>query len=191
MIEIDDKILSIDLFEKHFVCDIANCFGECCIEGDSGAPLTLEEVEEVKKSFQIVKKYLEPKYLQIIENEGLFIIDEDGDHVTPCYKNNECVYTVFENNIAKCAFEIAYEKGEIGFKKPISCHLYPIRITKYNKFEAINYEKRKICKAARIKGTKLQVPVYKFLKEPLTRLYGEEWYKKVEIAAKMFNNSGY
>ncbi len=184
MLEIDNTILSLNLFEKNFVCDLGECKGECCIEGDSGAPLESNEVDEVKKAFPIIKKYLDKKYLDIIEKEGIYIVDEDGDNVTPCYKNNECVYTIFEDGIAKCAFEIAFNKGDIGFKKPISCHLYPIRITEYKKFDAINYEKRKICKAARIYGTKLQVPVYKFLKEPLTRKYGEEWYKKVEIAAK-------
>jgi len=184
MLDIDNKILSFDLFEKNFVCDIESCLGECCIDGDSGAPLEDTEIDEVKKAFPIIKKYLSKKYLQIIENEGLYIVDEDGDNVTPCYQNNECAYTVFENGIAKCAFEIAYEKGEIEFKKPISCHLYPIRITEYEKFDAINYEKRKICKAGRICGTKLQIPVYQFLKEPLIRKYGEDWYAKVEIAAK-------
>ncbi len=188
MVEIENKILSLDVFEKYFMCDLQACFGECCIDGDSGAPLELKELKEVENAFPVVKKYLDKKHLKVIEEQGVYLLDEDEDYVTPCYKSSECAYTYFENNIAKCVFELAYNKGEIAFKKPISCHLYPIRIVKYEEFEAINYQKRKICKAARVCGIKHQTPVYQFLKEPLVRMYGNDWYEKVETAAKILKS---
>lgn len=186
MLQIEDKVISLDLFDEYFLCDLNACKGICCVDGDSGAPLETDEIEQIEQSFDIVKKYLSQESLDEIEKQGLFEIDEDGDHVTPCINGGECVYLTKEDDIFKCAFEIAYNKGEIDFWKPISCHLYPIRSTTYLDFTAVNYQKRDICSAARILGKKENVKVYQFLKEPIIRAYGKDWYNQLDIAAKIY-----
>ncbi len=184
MIEIEDKILSRDLFEKKFVCDLNACKGACCVEGSSGAPLTEEEIHILEDIYDEVKPYLPQKGIKAIEKQGHWVIDADGDYTTPLVgEEKECAYTIFENGMALCGIEKAYKEGKIAFKKPISCHLYPIRITQYKKFEALNYDVWHLCKPACACGEKLQVPVYKFLKEAITRKYGEEFYSMVEAAA--------
>ena len=189
MIEIEDKVLSRDIFEKKFVCDLAACKGACCVEGSSGAPLEMEEVYILEKIYEDVKPFLTPKGIKAIEKQGKWVIDADGDHVTPLVsKEKECAYTIFENGIAQCGIEKAYKAGATDFRKPISCHLYPIRTRKYAKFEAINYDVWHLCKPACACGEKLQVPVYKFLKEALVRKYGAEFYKMVEVAAEEILN---
>ncbi len=184
MLQIGDAIVSFDVIEKKFVCDITKCHGACCIEGDSGAPLEEEEKQILEDIYPAVKKYLTPKGIEEIERQGTSVIDFEGDLVTPIINNRECVYTIFENGIALCGIEKAYREGDIDYIKPISCQLYPIRIDKYPEFEAVNYNKWKICKAARELGHKTGTPVYVFLKEPLIRKYGEEWYKELEYAAE-------
>lgn len=187
MLQIEDKIVSFDVLEEFFLCDLEACKGICCVDGDAGAPLNRDELLLIEDAYPIIKKYLSEESLNEIENQGLFEIDEDGDFVTPCINKNECVYLIKEQNgIFKCAFEIAYRNGEINFQKPLSCHLYPIRINKYENFIAVNYEQRKICSAAKILGKKENLKVYQFLKEPLTRAFGEEWYKKLDFAAKNY-----
>lgn len=184
MIEIEDKILSRDLFEKKFVCDLNACKGACCVEGSSGAPLTEEEIYILEDIYEEVKPYLPSKGVKAIEKHGHWVIDADGDYTTPLVgEEKECAYTIFENGMALCGIEKAYKEGKISFKKPISCHLYPIRITQYQKFEALNYDVWHLCKPACACGEKLQVPVYKFLKEAIIRKYGEEFYTMVEAAA--------
>jgi hypothetical protein len=187
MLQIEDKIVSFDVLEKKFVCNLTVCKGICCVDGDAGAPLEKEELKLIKKYFKKIKKYLPQKNLEEIERQGLYIIDEDGDYVTPCIDGKECVYVVKdEKGIYKCAFEIAFRKGEINFIKPISCHLYPIRLSKFENFTGVNYEERNICAAARILGNKNNVKVYEFLKEPLTRAFGEDWYEQLDYAAKNY-----
>lgn len=188
MLQIDDKILSFDVVEEYFICDLNSCQGICCIDGDSGAPLKNGELRKIKKSFEKIKKYLSKKHLNEIEKVGLYIKDKDGEFITPCLSSGHCVYLSFDkkDEIHKCAFEIAYEKGEIDFKKPISCHLYPIRATVYDTFTALNYQTRNICAAARFLGHKNKVKVYEFLKEPLIRAYGKAWYEKLDYAAKNY-----
>lgn len=184
MIEIEDKILSRDLFEKKFVCDLNACKGACCVEGSSGAPLTEEEIYILEDIYEEVKPYLPSKGVKAIEKHGHWVIDADGDYTTPLVgEEKECAYTIFENGMALCGIEKAYKEGKISFKKPISCHLYPIRITQYQKFEALNYDVWHLCKPACACGEKLQVPVYKFLKEAIIRKYGEGFYTMVEAAA--------
>lgn len=188
MLQLEDKIISLDVIEKNFICDLDKCKGICCVDGDSGAPLEQKELKIIEKNFEKIKKYLPEKNLQEIEKQGLYIIDQDGDYVTPCLESGECVYTVQdESGIYKCAFEIAYRNSEINFPKPLSCHLYPIRVTNYDDFTAINYQQRDICKAARILGDKQNVKVYEFLKEPLIRAYGEEWFSLLDYAAKNYS----
>lgn len=184
MVEIGKAIVSLDVFAKEFVCDIAACKGACCEEGDSGAPLDEEELAIIDDIYDIVAPYLPEAGLAAIAEQGKYIIDADGDYVTPLVNNRECVYTIYEEGIAKCGIEKAYFDKKIEWRKPISCHLYPIRINKYTDFDAVNYDKQDICSDARACGAKLKVPVYKFLKEPLTRKYGAEWYTELEDVVK-------
>ncbi len=185
VIEIEDKVLSREIFEKKFVCDLSACKGACCVEGSSGAPLSEEEVNILENIYDEVKPFLTKKGIKAIEKQGTWVIDADGDHTTPLVaEEKECAYTIFENGMALCGIEKAWKEGATQFRKPISCHLYPIRTRKYAKFEALNYDVWHLCKPACACGEKLEVPVYKFLKEALIRKYGAEFYKMVEAAAK-------
>ena len=186
MIQVDDKIISFDVFEKQFVCDLRACKGACCVEGDAGAPLTDNELDVLPHIYNEVKSYMRTEGVAEIEKQGFFVVDGDGDYTTPLVNNKECAFVTFDKNkTAKCTIEQAYNDGKINFKKPISCHLFPIRIKQYRDFDAVNYEALNICKPACECGEQLQVPVYMFLKEPLIRLYGEEWYVKLTKAARM------
>jgi len=185
MIQIGNTIISFDIFESNFLCNLTDCKGSCCIDGDSGAPLTDEEAIEIETCYPVFEKYLFRKSIEEIEKSGTSIIDKDGELVTPLYNNRECVFTFVDaEGITKCAIEKAYLNGEIPFRKPVSCHLFPIRITEYNDFDAVNYQQLGICKPGRTCGSKNNLPLYQFLKEPLIRKYGEEWYKELEIAAE-------
>lgn len=182
MLQIGKALVSLDVIEKKFICDISKCQGACCIEGDSGAPLEEEEKEIIEEIYPTIKEYFTQEGIKEIEKQGTSVIDMDGDLVTPIINGKECVYTIFENGVAMCGIEKAYHDGKISFRKPISCQLYPIRITQYEEFDAVNYNKWEICKAARVLGFKKGTPVYKFLKEPLIRKYGEQWYSELEYA---------
>lgn len=185
MIEIGRAIVSLDVFEEHFMCDLLKCKGACCIEGDSGAPVTEEEAEKIREIYPAIKEILPKTNVEVLENQGMFFIDREGDLVTSLVNNRECVFTFRdEKGILKCAIEKAYHEGKSDFKKPLSCHLFPIRITGYKRFDAVNYEKIGICRPGRQCGALGKLPVYKFLKEPLIRKYGTEWFKQVEIAAE-------
>ncbi len=190
MIEIGRTILSRDIFEEHFLCDLLKCKGACCIEGDSGAPLTQEEAQIIEAEFSAYADYLPGKHKHEIEKQGFSVIDKDGDLVTPLVNNGQCVYTFTdENGILKCAIEKSYFEGKTTFRKPVSCHLFPIRITAYKRFDAVNYQELAICKPGKECGRSAKLPLYKFLKEPLIRKYGEEWYAEVEIAAEYFEKT--
>ncbi|MEO1049979.1 MAG: DUF3109 family protein [Bacteroidota bacterium] len=181
MIEIDKTLLSDDLKEQFFVCDLEKCKGACCVEGDLGAPLSDEELPVLEEIYAKVKPYLSEEGRKAIEEQGVYVLDDDREYSTPTINGKECAYAIYdEKGILKCGIEQAHNDGKINFKKPISCHLYPIRISKYDDFEALNYDQWHICSAACELGAKLGLPVYKFLKEPLIRKYGEEWYQKLE-----------
>jgi hypothetical protein len=185
MIEIGRTIISFDVFEKHFLCDLFKCRGACCIEGDSGAPLTEEEASIIEQDYSFFEVYLTKKHKKEIAKRGFSVIDSDGDLVTPLVNNRQCAYSFYdEKGILKCSIERAFFEGKTGFRKPVSCHLFPIRITEYKRFDAVNYQELDICKPGRECGKSQQLPLYKFLKEPLIRKYGVEWYKEVEIAAE-------
>ncbi len=185
MLEIGNTLISLDVITEHFVCDLEKCKGACCIDGDAGAPLEEDETRIIEEIFDKIKKYLPEKHLQIIEKQGMWEKDEDGDLVTVCAPSGACVFLTWdEKGIAKCAFEIAWEKGETDWPKPISCHLYPIRLAEYPEFIAVNYSRRDICAVGRIKGRKEGVKVYEFLKFPLIRKFGEQWYEQLDFAAK-------
>lgn len=188
MIAIDKTLISEDLLEKKFVCDLTACKGACCVAGDSGAPLEKEELQILDEILDKVKPYMVKKGLKAIEKYGPYVIDGDGDNTTTLVSPGaECAFVFFdENKIAKCAIEQAYYDGKITWKKPISCHLYPVRITKHKEYDALNYDKWDVCKPACECGKKLDLPVYKFLKEPLIRKYGKEWFAQLEKSAKLF-----
>lgn len=188
MIQIEDKIISLDIFETYFFCDLSACKGSCCVEGDSGAPLLYEEKKILEEIYEKVKPYMSKEGKAEVEKNGVSTIDKDGDLTTTLVKNKECSFVIFENGIAKCSIEKAYNNGSIEFKKPISCHLFPIRIAEYPDFEAVNYEKIKICKPACDCGSKLKIPLFVFLKEPLIRKYGESWYEELlEVNSQLKN----
>jgi hypothetical protein len=185
MIAIDNTIVSEHLLEKKFVCDLNACKGECCVAGDAGAPLDEDEIAILEDIWEDVKPYLPKDGVKAIEKQGVFVIDEDGDYTTPLVKGKHCAFTIFDDGIAKCGIEQAFYDGKVTWKKPISCHLYPVRITKFKNYDAVNYHKWEVCKPACECGTKLNVPVYKFLREPLIRKYGKDWYKQLELADKL------
>ncbi len=174
----------MDVIEKQFVCDLASCKGECCLYGDSGAPLEPEEGIILEQIYDKIMPLLRPEGMKAIEQIGTSITDGDGDLVTPLIMNRECAYTLVEDGIYKCAIERAYLKKWITFRKPASCHLFPVKIKNRSGFDSVNYEQWEICKPARILGEKMGIPVYKFLKDPLIRKYGKEWYRDLEIAAR-------
>ncbi|MGL1885683.1 MAG: DUF3109 family protein [Reichenbachiella sp.] len=181
MIILDNAVLSDDLKEKHFVCDLNKCKGACCIEGDLGAPLEDDELALLEDSLAVIKPYLSPEGVKAIEKDGPYILDEEGDHSTITINNQECAFAIHdEDEILKCGIEQAYLDGKTKWQKPISCHLYPIRITKYDHYDALNYDRWEICSPACALGEELKVPVYKFLKGPLVRKYGADWYQSLE-----------
>ena len=190
MISIGDTLISEDILQKQFVCDLSACKGACCVEGDAGAPLEAEEVKIMADEYEKVKPFLRLEGIKAIEEQGTHVIDElDGEPVTPLVNNAECAYVVFdENGTTLCGIEKAWKEGKTHFRKPVSCHLYPIRVQKYSSFEAVNYHKWKICAAACTLGESLKVPVYKFTKDALIRKYGSEWYSDLEKAADHFSN---
>jgi hypothetical protein len=188
MIAIDNTLVSEDILDKKFVCDLNACKGACCVAGDSGAPLEKEELKVLDAVLEKVKPYMVKKGIKAVEKNGTYVVDGDGDYTTTLVApGQECAFVYFdEQNIAKCAIEKAYLEKKIDWQKPISCHLYPIRIKKTKTYEAVNYDRWEICKPACSCGEKLNVPVYKFLKAPLIRKYGKHWFKQLEQAAKLF-----
>ncbi len=190
MIVIENVLISDEVVQKQFVCDLAKCKGGCCEEGDAGAPLEATELDLMVELYEKIKPYLTPESILEIERKGKYVYHKEFGWVTPTLGSDHeiCVYgTRDEKGIIKCAFEQAFYDGVIGWKKPISCHLFPV-ISKKGKsgnYDRINYEPReKLCNPACGLGKKLKVPVYEFLKEPLIRLYGEEFYKALEAVAK-------
>lgn len=184
MIQIENTLVSFDVFEKRFSCDLARCKGACCIEGDSGAPIETRETELIQDNYDAIKLYMEPAGAAAVEAQGFAVIDCEGDQVTPLVNNRECAYAIGENGCCWCAIEKAWTEGKSSFRKPVSCHLYPIRITKYADFEAVNYNKWKICSCARVKGEQERIPLYRFLKDALIAKYGADWYEQLEYAAQ-------
>lgn len=184
MIQIGETIVSLDIFTEKFFCDLEACKGECCIEGDAGAPLEIDEVEELEKILPMIWDELLPDARTVIDKQGVCYIDEEGDLVTSIVKGKNCVFTCYdEKGCCYCAIEKAYREGKGNFYKPVSCHLYPIRIENFSSFKGLNYHRWEVCKAATILGEKKNMSVYKFLKEPLIRKFGKEWYEEVEKVA--------
>lgn len=180
MIEIDRTIVSLDLLEEKFACDLSVCEGACCIEGEAGAPLEEEELGVLDDIFEEVKSFMGSIGIREVELNGKWVVDVDGEFVTPLVKGNECVYVHFERGIAMCAIEQAYLAEKIEFRKPLSCHLYPVRITKYRDYDGVNYHKWEICKPACECGMKKKMKVHQFARDALIRKYGEKWYNELK-----------
>lgn len=185
MVIVQNKLVSDDLLSEHFICNLKSCKGACCVEGDMGAPLEQEETIILEQLYPLYKKFLTAEGISAIESNGFYVKDDENYLSTPLIDNKACVYIQYDSlGVAKCGIEIAYYEGLIDFKKPISCHLYPIRVTKMpeDSFDALNYDQWDICKAACELGKKEKVPVFKFLKEPIIRKYGSEFYDELEHA---------
>ena len=189
MIAIDNKLISEQIVEEQFVCDLNKCKGGCCEDGDAGAPLEIGELEELINNYEAIKPYLTPEGIAAIEKQGKYIYDTSFGWVTPTIKGEMCAYGVRDvNGIIKCGIEKAYNDGKLNFKKPISCHLFPIRVKQSKQdpdIDYLNYEPRQdLCKAACRLGKKLKVPVYIFLKESIIRKYGKEFYETLAATAE-------
>ena len=193
MVQIDDVVVSLDVFREKFLCNLDACKGECCIEGDAGAPVELDEVEKLEEVLPVIWDDLSPEARAVIDKQGVVYTDQDGDLVTCIVNGKDCVFTCYdEKGYCYCAIEKAYREGKCNFYKPISCHLYPIRIGDYypirigdyGPFKAVNYHRWDVCKAAVLLGKKENLPVYKFLKEPLIRKFGQAWYDELENVAE-------
>ncbi len=185
MFQLGKTIVSEDLLEKDFVCNLSKCKGVCCVAGEAGAPLEKNEVEILKEIYPKVEPLLRKEGIQAIKEQGTSIVSDFGELETPLVNDVECAYVIFdENKIAKCGIEEAYNQGLIDWKKPVSCHLYPVRVKDYSEFAAVNYHKWDICDDACSLGKELKVPVYQFTKEALIRKFGEDWFVELEKTAK-------
>ncbi|WP_375578197.1 DUF3109 family protein [Marivirga tractuosa] len=190
MILIGNAVITDDIKDKNFVCNIEKCKGACCVEGDLGAPLTEEELPIMKEIYPKVKPYLSAEGIKAIEEQGEYIEDWEGDYSTTTINDKECAYATYDDKgILKCGIEQAHNDGKIDFLKPISCHLYPIRITKYDEYDALNYDRWEICNPACDFGEKLGVPLYRFLKDALIRNYSKEWYEELVREIESDNSS--
>lgn len=186
MFQIGQTLISEEILENDFVCNLGACKGACCVDGESGAPLTEEETKLIPEIYEKVKPYLRKEGIEAIENNGAFVKGADGEWETTLVNNNECAYVVFDGKIAKCGLEAAFMDGQTRWKKPISCHLYPVRIREYSEFSAVNYHKWMICDPACQLGDELKVPIYKFVKEALIRKFGLDWYIELEEVAMQY-----
>ena len=189
LVEIDDKLISTQLFDRKFVCDLNACKGACCVEGDAGAPLTYEEVDKIEEDLDVILPYMRTEGIEAVKKTGVYYLDQEGEPVTTLVNGAECAFVYFdEHGITKCAIEKAFLEGKTTFKKPISCHLYPIRVRKFEQYTALNYDEWDICDPACKLGESLNVPVYKFLKEPIVREWGEAFYKELDEVATQWKN---
>lgn len=185
MIQIKDTLVSLDLIERFFVCDLDACLGQCCIDGDAGAPLLEEEREEINLHMADILPMLRPQARKAIEDEGASYTDPDGDLVTQIVDGRDCVYTYYaEGGKCLCCLEKAFREGKLPQLKPSSCHLYPVRLKKIGDITAVNLHRWKICKPAEVLGRKSGVRAYEFLKEPLIRKFGREWYDELCLTAR-------
>ena len=180
LVEIGNKIVSTDIFSEQFTCDLNKCKGACCVKGNGGAPLNENEVDKIQNNIEKIKPYMSKSGIKTVNREGVYYLDEEDTPATKLIDKKECCFVYFdEDEIAKCSIETAYKAGDINFNKPISCHLYPIRIKEFNEFTAINYETWDICSPACSLGKSLKVPVYQFLKEPIIRVFGSSFFEEL------------
>lgn len=187
MFQIQDTLVSLDLAERFFCCDLEACKGECCIEGDAGAPVTEAEVAEIEKALPVIAGDMLPAGRREVEENGVSYIDCEGDRVTTIVDGRNCAFTCYApGGICLCAIEKARRAGKIAFRKPISCYLYPVRVTEYPAFTAVNYHRWKICHSAEVNGRRLGIRLYEFLKDPLTERFGKEWYDELALCCREY-----
>lgn len=184
MIIVGDTIVSDDLYLVRFCCHLDRCKGACCVAGDAGAPLEEDEISLLEDHLEDILPYMTDRGKEAVAAQGVFDYDMLGKFVTPLVKDAECAFCNFTGGLAWCAIERAYEEGAIRFRKPISCHLYPVRVEKFDTFEAVNYHKWPICKSALKHGKNQGFMLYKFLRPALIRKYGEKWYNELEKTIK-------
>ncbi|MVO08869.1 DUF3109 family protein [Flavobacterium sp. TP390] len=184
MFQLNKTIVSEEILEKEFVCNLSACKGACCVDGDAGAPLDEAETKILQEIYPKVKPFLRPEGIQAIEAQGTFVTGEDGEFETTLIEGRDCAYVIFDKQTALCGIEQAYNQGIIDWKKPVSCHLYPVRVKDYSDFAAVNYHKWHICSDACSLGKELEVPIYKFVKEALVRKFGQQWYEELEKVAQ-------
>lgn len=187
MLQIGNVLASLDIVQRFFCCNLDKCLGECCIEGDAGAPITTEEYDKLKEILPIVWDDLLPTAQAVVEQQGVGYVDSEGDLVTSIVDGRNCVFTCYgPNGLCQCAIEKAFREGKTDFQKPVSCHLYPARVTDYPTFSAINYHRWKICKAAETLGRQKGIRLYQFLEAPLTRRFGKDWYDEFKTACEAY-----
>jgi len=185
MFQIGRTIISEEILEQDFVCNLSACKGACCIDGNAGAPLEDKETEILVDIYSDVKPFLRPEGITAIEKQGAFVKGDDGEWETPLVNESECAYVVFDKKkVAKCGLEEAFNQGVTEWKKPVSCHMYPVRVREYTELTAVNYHKWEICDPACSLGAELKVPIFKFVKESLIRKFGEDWYNELEKVAE-------
>lgn len=186
MLQIENTIISLDIIEKKFTCNLAMCRGMCCVNGDSGAPLEEFEIKILELYYPLIKPYMRPEGIEVVDRIGLFIIDMEFDKVTPLINGKDCAFSIVSDDVYSCAVEKAFHSGETDFQKPLSCHLYPVRVKKHKVFEAVNYDKWDICHPATDFISHKGMPLYIFLKEPLIRKFGQEWFSQLDYAARNY-----
>ena len=201
ILQVEDVLISADILTERFCCDLNVCKGECCIEGDAGAPVTLDEISAIEDSLDVVWPDMSASAQSVVDRQGVSYIDQEGDLVTSIVNGKDCVFTCYDtidvgdgpiHHCCLCAFEKAFRAGRISFCKPISCALYPIREKKLGmNLIGLNYNRWDVCKCAREKGVQLDIPVYRFLKEPLIRRFGERWYGQLETLVSELHEQGY
>jgi len=190
MLKIGDTIVSLDLIRERFRCDLSVCKGNCCRYGDAGAPLSTDEAKILNNIYPSIKPFMRPEGIQAIEISGTSVKDKDGELVTPLIGNEECAYTIIIDGIYLCSIEKAFFQGVVTFRKPLSCHLFPVRTKDFTDFTGVSYEEWSICQGGRIAGKVDDLRVYRFLKEPLIRKFGKEWYRELEIIHRELPGSG-
>lgn len=187
MLQIQNTIVTLDLAEEFFCCDLEKCLGACCIEGDAGAPVTIDEVAKIEEALPVVEPEMFPRAVEEVRQNGVAYVDQEGDLVTTILDGRNCAFTCYApGGICLCALEKAFREGKTGFKKPASCSLYPLRLTTYPTFTAVNYHRWKICRDAVANGRKKGIRLYQFLRGPLTERFGQEWYDELAQACELY-----
>jgi hypothetical protein len=185
-----NTLISLDIIQKNFFCHLEKCKGACCVEGDFGAPLEIEEIADIEEYLPIIREYMTDTARELLDKDGFYETDPFDIYVTKCINKADCIFCYKEDRTARCAIEKVHSENKISFRKPISCHLYPIRISQMESYEALNYHQWSVCEPARILGDELGIPLYKFLKEALIRKYGKDWYTELEEIVEEFNKEG-
>lgn len=191
MLQIGNTLVSLQVISQRFCCDLPACLGACCVKGDAGAPLLTAEVDLLNVEYPNIAPFLREEGREAILKQGTWVIDEEDERVTPLIEGAECAYTLFDKGIANCGIEKAWEAGATTFRKPVSCHLYPIRIRKFKQYDAVNYDQWEVCAPARIRGDQTGIPVFRFVREALVLKYGTEWYDELELASNQIDLTRY